>query len=113
MLLTIPDFLLVVINRIETVRDEEGGVRYWTRKEECQIPNSIKITTPYGNQMYELFAVINWDGVVSSTGRTQGHYTPNIKFGNKWFHTNDKIIKEIPRQYSKCAYVLGYTKYEA
>ena len=112
-LLTIPDFLLVVINRIETVRDEEGGVRYWTRKEECQIPNSIKITTPHGNQMYELFAVINWDGVVSSTGRTQGHYTANIKFGNKWFHTNDKIIKEIPRQYSKCAYVLGYTKYEA
>ena len=51
------EFLLVVVNRINTVMSEDG-LRYITRKEECEMPPSVTIPTLEGRQVYELFAVI-------------------------------------------------------
>ena len=44
---------------------------------------------------HELFGLINWDGYASpTTGRTNGHYTANVKHGDKWFHMNDNKTKD-------------------
>ena len=81
-----PDFLLVVVNLINTVMSEDG-LRYTTRKEECEV--------------YEPLAVIQWDGVASPTsGRTQGHYTAYLKYGRSLFHMNNNVIKKLPSSLS-------------
>ena len=61
-----------------------------------------------------MFVVIDWDGVASPIiGRTHGHYTSNIKIGEKWFHMNDNVVKKLAaKPNSSKAYVVGYTKYE-
>ena len=66
LLVNSPEFLLVVVNRIDTVMSEDG-LRYITRREECEMPPSVTIPTSEGRQVYELFAVIEWDGVASPT----------------------------------------------
>ena len=105
---------MVVVNRINTVMSK-AGLRYITRKEECEMPPSVTIPTSEGRQVYELFAVIEWDGVALPTsGRTQGHYTAYLKYGRSWFHMNDNVVKKLPsRLLSIKAYVIGYTKYES
>ena len=109
-----PEFFIVVIHRIEADNGEDG-LLYFTRQEEIQIPNTVTIRSPHGPQVYELFGIINWDGYASpTTGRTNGHYTANIKYGEKWFNMNDNKTKEvkITTHTSRSAYVLGYTCYE-
>ena len=109
-----PEFFIVVIHRIEATNGEDG-LTYYTRPEEIQIPNTVTIRSPHGPQVYELFGIINWDGYASpTTGRTNGHYTANIKYGEKWFNMNDNKTKEvkITTHTSRSAYVLGYTCYE-
>ena len=98
-----PECFVVVITRIENRNDDqddeddeddEVGTIYITRTESCQIPNRVSIETPYGNQTYDLFGIINWDGYASpTTGSTNGHYTADIKFNNTWFSLNDSSPK--------------------
>ena len=96
----------MVVNRINTVMSRDG-FRYITRREECEMPPSVIIPTSEGRQVYELFAVIDLDGVASPTsGRTQGHYTAYLKYGRSWFHMNDNVVKKLPsRLLSIKAYV--------
>ena len=112
-LVNTPDFLLVVINRVITVNDEDG-LRYVTRKEYCGLPEHVTLPTRHGRQFYELFCAIEWDGVASPTsGRTHGHYTAFVKFGDQWVHMNDNLVKKLSsKTLSKKAYVCGFTRYD-
>ena len=57
LLVNLPEFLLVVVNHINTLMSEDG-LRYIMRKEEYEMPPSVTIPTSEGIQVYELFAVI-------------------------------------------------------
>ena len=63
---------------------------------------------------YEAIAVIEYQGMISSTGESQGHYICDIKYprSQQWYRTNDNSIP-IPihkTNVSKCPYVLLFKK---
>ena len=63
---------------------------------------------------YEVIAVIEFSGHLTSTGYSEGHYVCDIKekSSGKWFRTNDNnnpiLIEE--EEVSKSAYVVLYKK---
>ena len=42
-LVTNPEFLIVLIHRIEAINDDNESLKYFTRMEECEIPNAVTI----------------------------------------------------------------------
>ena len=112
-LVSCPDFLLVLINRIVT-SNEDGQLVYLTRKEECVLPEHVTLPLTVGRQEYQLFAAVEWKGTASpTTGRTHGHYSAFVRFSDSWYHMNDAVVKKTSaRTVTKKAYLVGYTKYE-
>ena len=118
-LLDSPEFLLVVINRLESRPTDEDddlpqGVVYYHRNEEVSVPKTVTVHQVDGTtETFNLFAVIQYDGyVVPTTGSSQGHYTANVLKNGQWILADDtKISKLHFKELDSNAYVLGFTKY--
>ena len=59
---------------------------------------------------YEAISVIEFQGTLSFTGQSEGHYTCNVKdsSSSKWFKTNDGCdpLQVSTSEVSKCGYVV-------
>ena len=74
----------------------------------------INRNTENGMDQFEAIAVVEYKGIISSTGESQGHYTCDIKYPNSqmWYRTNDSSIPFPiqPKNVSKYPYVVLYKK---
>lgn len=117
-LVELPEFLLVVLQRIMVQADEEeDGIVYITRSERCQLPQTIALPSRTGdgssNTVYSLFAAVEWDGFVSpTTGTTNGHYTTFLKYDGTWYHANDKSVRKVKMsKLTEKAFICAFSRY--
>ena len=74
----------------------------------------VNRNTLNGMDQFEAIGVVEYRGIISSTGESQGHYTCDIKYPHSqmWYRTNDSSIPILiqPKNVSKYPYVVLYKK---